>query len=273
MTTKLIVFDVDGTLSPFNKSCEDFRASEEVKEQKFQRDQLVKLILQLKETLGIKFYVITRCSLKKNIILNDDYYSPIVKAVGAKNVFGAARYKDISPADFKNRFDKLSKIKKIKLNRLIWAYKKTEFIKTLCEEHKIIDTSNAVLIDDDGMNTYIAYKNGISTAHSSLRHVGIDYSLNIVKTIAKNGKLDNQFSKYFFQKDLKAQLKLKSTEESEKTRIKKNLQKMSDKLSKRPHLRNTIKELQTECSLFESIIEDIISISGEIKLNNVASFG
>ena len=48
---------------------------------------------------------------------------------------------------------------------------------------------------------------------------------------------------------------------------------MSDKLSKRPHLRNTIKELQTEYSLFESIIEDIISISGEIKLNNVASFG
>ena len=50
---------------------------------------------------------------EKNIILNDDYYSPIVKAVVAKNVFGAARYKDISPADFKNRFDKLSKIKKI----------------------------------------------------------------------------------------------------------------------------------------------------------------
>ena len=38
------------------------------------------------------------------------------------------------------------------------------------------------------MNTYIAYKNGLSAAHSSLRHVGIDYSLNIIKKIAKNGK-------------------------------------------------------------------------------------
>lgn len=272
MNIKLIVFDVDGTLSPFNKSCEDFRDSEEVKEQKFQRDQLVKLILQLKENLGIKFYIITRCSLKRNIIINDEYYTPLVKAVGAENVFGAARYRDISPADFKSKYDKLSKVKKIKLNRLIWAYKKTNFIKTLCEEHKITDTSNAVLIDDDGMNTYIAYKNGLSAAHSSLRHVGIDYSLNIIKNIAKNGKLDNQFHKYFFQKDLKDALRLKSTLESEKTRIKKNLQKMSDKLSKRPHLRNTIKDLVSEYSLFESIIKDVISISGEIKLNNVVSF-
>ena len=41
---------------------------------------------------------------------------------------------------------KLSKIKKIKLNRLIWAYKKANFIKSLCEKHKITDT-NAVLIE------------------------------------------------------------------------------------------------------------------------------
>ena len=48
---------------------------------------------------------------------------------------------------------------------------------------------------------------------------------------------------------------------------------MSDKLIKKPHLRNTIKDLVSEYSLFESIIKDVISISGEIKLNNVASFG
>ena len=138
MTIKLIVFDVDGTLSPFNKSCEDFRDSVEAKEQEFQRDQLVKLILQLKEILGLKFYIIIRCSLKRNIIINHDYYSP-VKVRWYRKCIWCCRYKDISPADFKSAYDKLSKIKKIKLNRLIWAYKKANFIKTLCEEHKITD--------------------------------------------------------------------------------------------------------------------------------------
>ena len=75
MTIKLIVFDVDGTLSPFNKSCEDFRDSVEAKEQEFPKRPLVKLIL-IKKILGLKFYIIIRCSLKRNIIINHDYYSP-----------------------------------------------------------------------------------------------------------------------------------------------------------------------------------------------------
>ena len=268
MNIKIVVFDVDGTLSPFNKSCEDFRDSEEAREQLKQRNELVKLIKLLKKKNSIKFFILTRCNLKNNLILNDKYYSPIVKAVGAKNIFGSRYNRDIDPIEYVTKYSKYGRIKKIKLNRIFWAYKKTSFMELLANEFKV-NRESILLIDDDGMNTLIGYKSGFSVAFSSHRHVGIDYTLSVVKNIVINNGLTNRFFRYNLVKEYNRILGDKSTQKDEYIRVKKSLETMRQKVIARPFIRNVLKVLEDELAMFS--IGDTTELMKKIKLSNYES--
>ncbi len=64
MNVKIIVFDVDGTISPFNKGCEDFNNTPEYYEQLKQRDSY-KVNKIFKSKKGSKIFYINLMYTKK----------------------------------------------------------------------------------------------------------------------------------------------------------------------------------------------------------------
>lgn len=268
MNVKIIVFDVDGTISPFNKGCEDFNNTLEYYEQLKQRDSLVKLIKFLKAKKGVKFFILTRCTLKNNLLLNDSYYLPIIKVIGAKNIFGAVSLKDINPSGYDPEYNKFGRKDKIKINRILWAYKKTKFMETLVKQYKV-SRESVFLVDDDGMNTLIAYNNGYSVAYSSHRHVGIDFGLCVMKNIVDNNGLTSRFFKYSFIKEMNRVLKDKSIEKPEYIRIQRNLKNMREKVIAKPFIRNILKVLREELRFFSIVPNQ--TIMTKIRLNNYES--
>ena len=141
---KIIVFDVDGTLSPKGIGCDE-KIGPITKDDKDKLEDFIASLEKLKKQ-GTKLYIVTRCRPELNIYLNLDYYEDIKAAVGQENIFGAT---DTVGGDLPTNPRGVD-------GGVFWAEAKSYFMLKIMEKHGITERSKVLLIDDDKRNTETA---------------------------------------------------------------------------------------------------------------------
>ena len=156
---KIVAFDVDETLSGVGQSCGGSNHGEGIDTQ---REDLIKSLKNLK-VVGVKLYIITRCRLKGNILLEENFdrhYQDILRLMdGAFGADESDNYDEDILTNPKVFYDEQKKYK-IKGN-LYWAHIKPFVLDKIRENSEgDITTDQVMLVDDDTKNAKIASQRG-----------------------------------------------------------------------------------------------------------------